>query len=81
MTYFYYGMRLRGFSLGCQPMNGFVGCVDKDKADKKDWFCFNGNRTYWDIVSYNRKLTDKEMMDYELDYLGSVHSGFGGIEK
>ena len=25
---------------------------------------------YYDILSYARKLTDKEVNDYELDYLG-----------
>lgn len=50
-----YGMRLRGFSVGCQPMNGFVERQD-DPSGK-----------YWDVLVYNRKLTDKEIADYELD--------------
>lgn len=54
---FEYGMRLRGFSIGCQPMDGFVERLD-DETGK-----------YHDILVYNRKLTDKEMKDYELDYL------------
>lgn len=53
-----YGMRLRGFSIGCQPMNGFVYRVDDAKG------------RYYDILVYDRVLTGKEVMDYELDYLG-----------
>ena len=53
-----YGMRLRGFSIGCQPKEGFYE-VKEDKTGK-----------YWDILIYSRKLTDKEIKDYELDYIG-----------
>ena len=53
-----YGMRLRGFSLGCQPMDGFE--MRTDDPDGK----------YHDILIYKRKLTDNETSDYELDYLG-----------
>lgn len=52
-----YGMRLRGFSPGCQPMNGLVERRD-DTTGK-----------YYDILEYNRKLTEKEIRDYELDEL------------
>jgi hypothetical protein len=53
-----YGMRLRGFSIGCQPMDGLIDRIDSD--DKR----------YYDILIYSRVLTDKEVNDYELDYLG-----------
>lgn len=53
-----YGMRLRGFSIGTQPKVGFYERQD-DHTGK-----------YWDILIYDRKLTDKEVKDYELDYLG-----------
>lgn len=49
-----YGMRLRGYSPGCQPMDG-LGAV------------MGGNKKYYNILIYNRELTDKEVMDYELD--------------
>lgn len=52
-----YGMRLRGFSIGCQPMNGFVERKD-DESGK-----------YWDIIVYNRELTDEEIRHYSLDKL------------
>lgn len=55
-----YGMRLRGFSIGCQPMKGFVERQD----DRTGW--------YHDILIYDRKLTDEELAAYELDYIGEV---------
>lgn len=53
-----YGMRLRGFSIGCQPMKGII--EGHDDPDGR----------YHSILTYCRKLTDKECSDYELDYLG-----------
>lgn len=54
---YYYGMRLRGFSPACQPMNGFVERQDD----------FTGK--YWDILVYDRELTAKECEDYDLDFI------------
>lgn len=51
-----YGMRLRGFSPGCQPMKGLVGTME-------------GIGRYHCVLIYNRELTDEEIMDYELDRL------------
>lgn len=56
MSEYKYGMRLRGFSPGCQP-RGVVRRED-DSSGK-----------YWDIIVYDRKLTDNELFDYELDEL------------
>ena len=53
-----YGMRLRGFSIACQPMDGLVGRED-DPTGK-----------YWDILVYNRQLTKEEISGYDLEYLG-----------
>ena len=50
-----YGMKERGFSLGCQPKDGLLGLSDKS-SDK-----------YYDIIEYSRKLTEKEIKEYELD--------------
>lgn len=58
-TFYKYGMRLRGFSPGCQP---------KGVAERQD----DETGKYWDIIIYNRKLTDKDVRDYELDFLGEV---------
>ena len=56
-----YGMRLRPFGIGCQPMNGLVGVEDYSTAK---------GRSYWNILAYDRELTDRETTDYELDYIG-----------
>ena len=55
---FMYGMRLRPFSIGCQPMNGLLQ-VEDDKT-----------RKYWNILIYANPLNDHEQEEYELDYLG-----------
>lgn len=55
-----YGMRLRGFSIGCQPMDG-LRRVEDDPIGK-----------YHDILVYLRPLSICELKDYELDYLGEV---------
>lgn len=52
-----YGMAHRGFSIGCQPKRGFVERVD-DPSGK-----------YYDIIVYDRPLTDEEVTNYELDYI------------
>lgn len=58
MTKYKYGMRLRGYSIGCQPMQGL-----KDvKADP--------DGRYYDILAYDRQLTPRETEEYELTYLG-----------
>ena len=51
---FYYGMRVRGFSIGAQPY-GVCGCVDVE-TDK-----------YYDIIYYDRPLMEDEMEAYSLD--------------
>ena len=53
-----YGMRLRGCSIGCQPKKGFI--------ERRD----DVSGRYWDIIVYDRKLTDDEISDYSLDYIG-----------
>ena len=53
-----YGMRLRGFSIGCQPMNGLIERYD-DNSGK-----------YHDILAYDRPLTEDEITAYELDFIG-----------
>ena len=54
--YHFYGMRLRGYSLGAQP----EGCV-KSMVDQRG--------RYYDILVYPRLLTEDELRDYELDFL------------
>lgn len=55
-----YGMRLRGFSIGCQPKQGLVERIDDPKG------------RYYDILVYDRMLTGQEVTDFELTYLGKV---------
>lgn len=50
-----YGMRLRGFSPGAQPMNGFVKRHD-DLSGK-----------YYDVIEYDRELTEKETQTYSME--------------
>lgn len=53
-----YGMRLRGFSIGCQPKKGFIERTDDTSG------------RYYDILAYDRQLTQEEVEAYELDYIG-----------
>ena len=57
MAKYIYGMRLRGFSLGCQPMKGLYERRDDDTG------------RYHDLLVYERKLTEQELRDYELDFV------------
>lgn len=54
--FYFYGMRLRGFSIGTQP-NGVIQRLD-DETGK-----------YHDIIVYERKLTPEQEKEYELDYI------------
>ena len=53
-------MRLRGFSPGCQPKDGLVERQD-DVTGK-----------YHDILVYDRELTEDELKNYELDFIGRL---------
>lgn len=61
MDRYYYGMRLRGYSIGCQPKEGFVECLKDNDGE------------YHDVIVYDRKLTDEEVRDYELDLIMADH--------
>ena len=54
---FVYGMRLRGYSPGAQPMENILVVGE-------------GKRGYYNLLAYSRKLTKNQIEDYELDYLG-----------
>lgn len=64
MAVYIYGMRLRGYAPGCQPMDGLLMRLD-DRTGK-----------YHDKLAYDRKLTEKEVRNYELDFL--FETGLGG---
>lgn len=55
-----YGMRLRGFSLGCQPMEHLNDVRESD------------GDPYYSYLFYTEKLTEDQIRDYELDYLSEV---------
>lgn len=58
MSEYRYGMRHRGFSPMCQPMDGLTDHRE-DPSGK-----------YYDILSYNRMLTFEEVKEYELEPIG-----------
>lgn len=58
MLLYKYGMRLRGFSIGCQPLGCFVR-MEEDKTNK-----------YYDLLYYTRPLTERECKYFDLDFLG-----------
>lgn len=64
--FYKYGMRLRGFSLGCQPMGGLVERQDDPRSFHET------KRKYHDILVYDRMLTDEETIGYDLDFLKAV---------
>lgn len=55
-------MRLRGCSIGTQP-DGFE-IIENTIEDK-----------YYDLLAYDRVLTDDELKEYELDYIGVMGNG------
>jgi hypothetical protein len=55
-----YGMRMRGFSIGCQPMKNWVERLD-------DVSC-----RYYDILVYSERLCERDVKNYELDYIGTM---------
>ena len=57
MKLYKYGMRLRGFSIGCQPMKNLY-----------DWKDNSGK--YHSVLWYTEKLADEDLESYELDYIG-----------
>ena len=56
-----YGMRLRGYSIGCQPLKGLLD-VTEDRTGK-----------YYDILTYDRRLEQKELDGFELTFLGEIY--------
>lgn len=53
--FYRYGMLHRGFSIGCQPMEGLVRREDDSYGE------------YFDILVYERPLTKEECEQYELE--------------
>lgn len=60
MKLYVYGMRLRGVAPKCQPVNGPVDWQDIEISN------------YHSIIVYDRELTPKECVEYELDFLKTL---------
>lgn len=56
---YYYGMKLRGFSPGAQPKEGLIDRIN-DPSDR-----------YWDIIIYDRLLSNEELYNYDLEYIAT----------
>lgn len=54
---FWYGMSERGFSIGCQPKGGLIERLDDETGE------------FYDILVYDRRLTDEEISRYELRFI------------
>lgn len=52
-----YGMRIRGFSIGCQPMDGLI--------ERRD----DPTNRYHDILIYSRELNEDETRHYSIDLI------------
>lgn len=64
MSKYYYGMRLRGCSPGCQPKKGLADVLPGYTVKQGKIY-----RLYHDVLVYNRELTEQELRDYELDFI------------
>lgn len=53
-----YGMRLREFGVGCQP-----------KGHKDFAYCDKSSTGYWSFVWYDRKLSESELENFNLDFI------------
>lgn len=54
---FVYGMRLKGFAPGCQPMAGLVKQCDDPQGK------------YYTLLYYTYPISADDMRQYELDFL------------
>lgn len=57
-----YGMRLRGFSPGCQP-SGVIEWEDVDKVATG----------FWSIITYGRELSVDEVERYDLTFIKAIN--------
>lgn len=58
---FYYGMKHRPFDIGCQPEDGLQGLVENQPPEIA--------AKYYSVIEYDRKLTETEISDFELEYI------------
>ena len=55
-----YGMRANGFVPKCQPLDGLIEAVE------------DTSESFYDVLIYDRELSEFEVKCYELVYLGEV---------
>ena len=65
MVEYLYGMRLRPAGPGAQPLEGLLRIAA-------------GGGQYHNLLIYDRPLTEKEMKDYELDFINETEVRRGG---
>lgn len=79
-TTYRYESTQRPVSIGTHPKKGVVAICNYKVGKRKRYACkFNeidDGKIHvvesWGYIEYNRKLTDKEMTDYELAYYGEI---------
>lgn len=59
MSNYKYGMRLRGFAPGAQPLEGLLIAEPGEQYGER----------YYNILTYSRRLSQEEIREYELDEL------------
>lgn len=64
MKTYKYGMKLRGFSPGAQPMKGLKMACEPSLE--------RNSGKYYSILYYNHRLSQRDEKAFELDYLGEV---------
>ena len=64
-----YGMRIRPAGLGTIPKEGFLGKVEYDTLEE---YNKENKTTFLDLVVYDRKLSEEEVRDYQMNKLGKI---------
>ena len=59
-----YAMRMRPFSPGTYPKDGFLSVKINNDLDD----CY-----YYDLLVYRRKLDDEEVWEWEFEYIGAFN--------
>lgn len=59
--YYYYGMKLRPYGIGCQPKDMYL-LIDCEPSAR-----------YHSIIYTLEKLSDEQLKAYDLDYLGCIN--------
>ena len=66
MTLYAYGMRLRGFSPGCQPMSGLVRCMD---SEDKNPFGLPKDTTMFSCIATSSRRRNAATMSWTFSAL------------